>query len=53
MLFRQNPCRKSHKGVYLYRVKSQKDVKYGSSEIAKRYKKICTWPNLLLTMCRL
>ena len=36
MLFRQNSCRKSQKGVYLQRVKSQKGVKYGSSEIAKR-----------------
>ena len=36
MLFRQNSCRKSQKGVYLYRVKSQKGVKYGSSEISKR-----------------
>ena len=36
MLFRQNSCRKSQKGVYLHRVKSQNGVKYGSSEIAKR-----------------
>ena len=36
MLFRQNSCRKSQKGVYLRRVKSQKGVKYGSSEISKR-----------------
>ena len=28
MLFRQNSCRKSQKGVYLHRVKSQKGVKY-------------------------
>ena len=26
MLFRQNYCRKSQKGVYLHRVKSQKGV---------------------------
>ena len=36
MLFRQNSCRKSQKGVDLHRVKSQKGVKYGGSEIAKR-----------------
>ena len=36
MFFRQNSCRKSQKGVYLHRVKSQKGVKYESSEIAKR-----------------
>ena len=36
MLFRQNSCRKSQKGVHLLRVKSQKGVKYRSSEIAKR-----------------
>ena len=36
MLFRQNYCRKSQKGVYLHRVKSQKGVKFGISEIAKR-----------------
>lgn len=30
MLFRQNSCRKSQKGVYLHRVKSQKSVKYES-----------------------
>ncbi len=30
MLFRQNSCRKSQKGVYLHRVKSQKGVKYES-----------------------
>ena len=28
MLFRQNSCRKSQKGVYLHRVKSQKGVKH-------------------------
>ena len=39
MLFRQNSCGKSKKGVYLHRVKSKKGVKYGSSEIAKR----CGW----------
>ena len=36
MLFRQNSCRKSQKGVYLHRVKSQKGVECGISEIAKR-----------------
>lgn len=36
MLFRQNSCKNSQKGVYLHRVKSLKGVKYGSSEIAKR-----------------
>ena len=36
MLFRQNSYRKSQKGVYLHRIKSQKGVKYGSSEISKR-----------------
>ncbi len=36
MLFLQNSCRKSQKGVYLHRVKSKKGVKYGGSEIAKR-----------------
>ena len=36
MLFRQNSCKKSQKGVYLHRVKSQKGVKYRDSEIAKR-----------------
>ena len=30
MLFHQNSCRKSQKGVYLHRVKSQKSVKYES-----------------------
>ena len=36
MLFRQNSCKKSQKGVYLHRVKSQKGVNFGSSEISKR-----------------
>ena len=36
MLFLQNSCKKSQKGVYLHHVKSQKGVKFGSSEIAKR-----------------
>ena len=36
MLFRQNSCGKSQKGVYSHRVKSQKGVKYGSSEMSKR-----------------
>lgn len=30
MLFRQSSCRKSQKGVYLHRAKSQKGVKYES-----------------------
>ena len=35
MLFRQNSCKKkSQKGVYLHRVKSQKGVKYGRAEIS-------------------
>ena len=36
MLFSQNSCKKSQKGVYLHRVKSQKGVKFGSPEISKR-----------------
>ena len=36
MLFRQNSCRKSQKGVYLHRVKAQKGVKYESLENSKR-----------------
>ena len=36
MLFFFIFCKKSQKGVYLYRVKSQKGVKYGSSKISKR-----------------
>ena len=36
MLFRQNFCKKSQKGVYLHRVKSQKGAKCRGSEIAKR-----------------
>jgi hypothetical protein len=35
-VFNGNIWKKSQKGVYLHRVKSQKGVKYGSSEIAKR-----------------
>ena len=36
MLFRQNSCWKSQKGVYLHRVKSQKGVEYNRTEITKR-----------------
>lgn len=36
MLFHQNYCRKSQKGVYLNRVKSQKGVGYGGTEISER-----------------
>ena len=36
MLFRQNSYKKSQKGVYSHRIKSQKGVKYRDSEIAKR-----------------
>ena len=36
MLFRQNTCIKSQKGVYLHRVKSQKGVKYNRAKNSKR-----------------
>ena len=42
MLFHQNHCRKSQKGVYLHREKSQKGVKYGTTEISER----CGWHHL-------
>ena len=33
MLFQWNSCKKSQKGVYLHRQKSQKGVKYVRTEI--------------------
>lgn len=35
MLFRQNSCRQSQKGVYLHRVKSQKCVKMAEEKTQK------------------
>ena len=36
MLFHQDPCKKSQKGVNLYRQKPQKDAEYNKAEISKR-----------------
>lgn len=39
MVFQQDSCIKSQKGVYLHHEKSQKGVKYDRAKISKR----CEW----------